>query len=194
MAISKEWMIQDYRYNRQWQTEKVSDSQWQSVAVSDWNLFVDLIKKLYANDISIILVKKGYKHKWLQKVLWKQLRWASINYLHCLPKVFWQRLLTSLFRWLKTRNAPSLCIPSQEPQDNGQSIVVLSSIQSGYSEKSGAYCNLDEGYYLDEEISLLAPSRYLINSLVLRQRNPSTQKQKCKYSILLLVYLIKNVF
>ena len=80
--------------DNQWQSVTDRESQWQSVAVSDWNLFVDLIKKLYANDISIILVKKGYKHKWLQKVLWKQLRWASINYLHCLPKVFWQRLLT----------------------------------------------------------------------------------------------------
>ena len=58
----------------------VRGSQWQSVTVSGWNLLIDLIWKLYVNDISIILAKKGYKHKWLQKVLWKQLRWASINY------------------------------------------------------------------------------------------------------------------
>ena len=37
--------------------------------------------------------------------------------------------------------------------------LYIFSIQSGYSEESGAYCNLDEGYYLDEEISLLAPSK-----------------------------------
>ena len=46
---------------------------------------------------------------------------------------------------------------TQEPQDGGQSIVVLSSILSGYSEESGATCNLVDGYYTDEEISLLAP-------------------------------------
>ena len=51
---------------------------------------------------------------------------------------------------------------TQEPQDGGQSIVVLSSIQSGYSEESGAYCNLNEGYYLDEETSLLAAGKFTI--------------------------------
>ena len=46
---------------------------------------------------------------------------------------------------------------TQEPQDGGQSIVVLSSILSGYSDETGARCNLVDGYYTDEEISLLAP-------------------------------------
>ena len=46
---------------------------------------------------------------------------------------------------------------TQEPQDGGQSIVVLSSILSGYSDETGARCNLADGFYTDEEISLLAP-------------------------------------
>ena len=46
---------------------------------------------------------------------------------------------------------------TQEPQDEGQSIVVLSSIQSGYSEETGARCNDVEGFYTDEETSLQAP-------------------------------------
>ena len=46
---------------------------------------------------------------------------------------------------------------TQEPQDGGQSIVVLSSILSGYSDETGAKCNLVDGYYTDEEISLSAP-------------------------------------
>ena len=45
---------------------------------------------------------------------------------------------------------------TQEPENNGSSIVVLASIQSGYSEEAGAKCNLNEGYYTDEETSLLA--------------------------------------
>lgn len=45
---------------------------------------------------------------------------------------------------------------TQEPQNGGQSIVVLSSIQSGYSSDTGARCNEIEGYYTDEEINLQA--------------------------------------
>ena len=46
---------------------------------------------------------------------------------------------------------------TQEPENAGHSIVVLSSIQSGYSYFTGAKCNLAGGYYTDEEISLTAP-------------------------------------
>lgn len=45
---------------------------------------------------------------------------------------------------------------TQEPQDNGQSIVVLSSIQSGYSEETGAKCDEVDGFYTDEEINIQA--------------------------------------
>ena len=51
---------------------------------------------------------------------------------------------------------------TQEPQDGGQSIVVLSSILSGYSDETGARCNLVDGYYTDEEISLLAPGLHSV--------------------------------
>ena len=37
---------------------------------------------------------------------------------------------------------------------------MLSSIQSGYSEESGAFCDMNEGYYLDEETSLLATGKF----------------------------------
>jgi hypothetical protein len=45
---------------------------------------------------------------------------------------------------------------TQEPQDSGNSIVILSSIQSGYSQETGKFCDLDAGFYHDEETSLLA--------------------------------------
>ena len=41
-------------------------------------------------------------------------------------------------------------------QNGGQSIVVLASIQSGYSQDTGARCNEVEGYYTDEEINIQA--------------------------------------
>jgi hypothetical protein len=55
--------------------------------------------------------------------------------------------------------------------DNGASIVVLSSIQSGYGPLAGKFCNRQEGVYKDEETSLLAAGKLsfllrLIHSLI----------------------------
>ena len=43
--------------------------------------------------------------------------------------------------------------------DNGASIVILSSIQSGYGPSEGKICNKAEGYYTDEETSITAPGK-----------------------------------
>ena len=43
--------------------------------------------------------------------------------------------------------------------DNGASIVILSSIQSGYGSSEGKICNRAEGYYTDEETSMTAPGK-----------------------------------
>ena len=45
--------------------------------------------------------------------------------------------------------------------DGGASIVILSSIQSGYGPLAGKFCNRQEGVYKDEETSLLAAGNFL---------------------------------
>ena len=51
--------------------------------------------------------------------------------------------------------------------DNGASIVILSSIQSGFSKDQGKGKTCEDGSYTDEETNLLAPGS-LINIFKLR--------------------------
>ena len=41
--------------------------------------------------------------------------------------------------------------------DNGASIVVLASIQSGYDANNGKMCDISQGYYKDEETAIMGP-------------------------------------